>query len=192
MLFGVCRSPFTVRPRTTYQAFRPLRSANSLDQPRQHLLDVRSRPFQCFGLSWSKKSQILRQQHKTNQFIGRASGDVQELSEFGTGRSSTSLGNIGGDGSRSSSHLADQAKSFGIGIGSRRAIDTQGQSLTALPHFKLPEVLHLLTLFRIPCITPEGARLAHEYRTKQVSRSLIALTANDKRQTVNPSGELLC
>lgn len=189
MLFAVYRLPFVVGAESGICALRPLRRANSLDKPRQHLFNVRGRAFQHLSLLWSEKSQLLRQQNKTNQFVSRAGSYVQELPEFGASCSSTSLRDIGGDGGRRSSHLAGQAESFGTGISSRCPINTQRQALAPLPYFELPEVLHLLTL---SCIMPEEATLAQEYRTSQVSRSRIALTANDKRQTVNSSGASPC
>lgn len=189
MLFAVCCSPFAVRAEISPWTLLPLRRGNSLNKARQHLLNVGGRTFQHLCLLWSEKSQVLRQQNETDQFIGRASSDVQELPEFGVCRSATSLRNICWDGGRGSSHLAGQAKFFGSGVSSRRAINIQRQTLAPLPYFEFPEVLHVLTL---SCITPEGATLAQEYRTKQVSHRCIALTANDKRQTVNSSGALPC
>src|SRR2546430_10296305 len=99
MAFTVCRSPFAVRKRSSFQALRTFRRANPLDEPRQHLFDIRCRTFQSLSLFWSKKSQILRQQNETNQFVGRTGGYVQELPEFSTGGSATSFRDIGGDGS---------------------------------------------------------------------------------------------
>ncbi len=207
MLFAVCRSPFAVGARTNPSAWirRPFRCANSLDKSRQHLFDVRRRTFKDLGLLWSEKSQILRQQNETNQLVGRTGGDVQKLPQFGAGRSSTSLGDIGRDGSRGSSHLAGQAKSLRIGKRSRRAVDTQRQSLTALPHLQFPEVLHLLAPFSV---SRKHATLAQEYFKNQVQCDLlcltkltfqvfvspprVAFTANGERQTANPSGELPC
>lgn len=188
MVFAVYRSPFAVRPKSSPWALLPLSRANSLDKARQHLLNVRRRTFQHLCLLWSKKSQLPRQQNKTNHFIGRARGYVQELPEFGICRSSTSLSDIGWNGSRSSSHLAGQAKSFGTGISSRRAINTQGQSLAPLPHFDFPEVLQVISQLSV---IPAIAILDREYCYNQVP-CLFALTANGERQTANPSGELRC
>lgn len=188
-MFAVCRSPFAVGTRSRPWTLRPFRRANSLDKPRQHLFNVRRGTLQYLSLLWSEKSQVLRQQNKTNQFISRARGYVQELPEFGVCRSSTSLCDIGWNGSRSSSHLAGQAKSFGMGICSRSSIDTQRQSLAPLPYLQFSEVLHVLS--------PVGVilgrtTLAQEYCTNQVLGNPIALTANDKRQTVNSSGASPC
>lgn len=203
-MFAVCRSPFAVGVGTRPWTRLPFCRVNPLDKPRQHLFDIRCRTFQSFSLFWSEKSQILRQQNKTNQFVGRTRGYVQELTEFGAGRSSTSFRNIGRDGSRRSAHLAGQAKSFGIRISSRRTIDTQRQSLTPLPYLQFPEVLHVLTL---SCFILERVTLAQEYYIKQVAPRLsgpqltisrldfpagFALTANGERQTANQSGELPC
>ena len=205
MLFAVCRSPFAVGTRTSPRTARSFRCANPLDKTRKHLFDVRRCTLQHLSLPWSEKFQFTRQQNKTNQFVGRTGSYVQELPEFGTGRSSASLRDIGGDGSRRSSHLAGQPKFFGIWIHSRRAIDTQRQSLTALPYFQFPEVLYMLTPFRV---IPEGATLPQEYFTNQVLGDLVylsrltvqlfdspfrvALTANGALQTANISGELPC
>ena|SRR5437016_8263131 len=188
MAFTVCRSPFAVRKRSSSQALRTFRRANPLDEPRQHLFDIRCRTFQSLSLFWSKKSQILRQQNETNQFVGRTGGYVQELPEFSTGSSATSFRDIGGDGSRCSPHLAGQAESFGTRISSRRAIDTQRQSLPPLPYLQFPEVLHVLT----PSCISEGTTLVHKYHTKQVPGRRVALTANGERQTANEFGELPC
>lgn len=188
-MFAVCRSPFAVGIGTRPWTRLPFCHVNPLDKPRQHLFDIRCRTFQSFSLFWSEKSQILRQQNKTNQFVGRTGGYVQELTEFAAGRSSTSFRNIGRDRSRRSSHLAGQARSFGIGIRSRSAINTHRQSLAPLPYFEFPEVLHVLTRLRVilGCATS-----AQEYCTKQVPGSRIAPTANGERQTANQSGELPC
>lgn len=189
MLFAVCRLPFAVGARTSPRTLPPFRSANPLDKPRQHLFNVRRRTFQRLSLPWSEKSQVLRQQNKTNQFVGRTGGYVQELSEFGASCSSTPLCDIGRDGNRSSSHLAGQAKSLGIRIRSRGAIDAQRQSSTPLPYLQFAEVLHTLAPF---CVILEGATLAQEYFTKQVPGSCVALTVNDRRRTANASGESQC
>jgi len=189
MSFTVYRSPFAARRRGSLQALRTLRRANPLDEPRQHLLDVRDCAFQYFSLPWSEKSQVLRQQNKANQLVCGTGGYVQELPELGAGRSSTPLRDISGYGSRCSSHLAGQAEPLGRGVSSGGAINTQRQSLAPLPYFQFPEVLHVFTP---SCSTPQGVTLAHEYNAKQVSSSRIALAANDKRQTANPFGEQPC
>ena len=189
MLFAVWRSPFAVEARTSPRTLRPLRCANPLDKPRQHLFDVRHRTLQHLSLPWSEKSQVLRQQNKTNQFIGRTGGYVQELPEFGAGCSSASLRDIGGDGSRCSSHLANQAKFLGMRIRGRGAIDAQSQSLTPVPYFEFPKVLHVATPFGVVL---ESARLAQQYYRTQVLSGRAVLAANDKLQTANASGELPC
>lgn len=189
MLFAVYRSPFAVGTRSSPLVVRPFHRANSLDKSRQHLFYVRRGTLQHLSLFWGEKPQILRQQNKTNQFIGRACGYMQELPEFGAGCSSTSLRDIGGDGGRRSSRLTGQAKSFGTGISSRRPIDAQSQSLTKLPDLQFSEVLHELTPFSVG---PECVTLAQEFNTKQVLSFRICLTANGKRRTASASGELLC
>lgn len=196
-MFAVCRSPFTVRARTTDRSrwlgnscrFRPLRSANPLDQPRQHPFDVRSGAFQCFSLFWSKKSQVLRQKNKANHLVGRTCRYVQELPELGVGRPSASLRNISGDGRSRPTHLTGQAKSFGIRISSCRAIDAHSQSLTPLPDLQFSEILHKISPFSASL---EGVTLAHKYITKQVLTLRMHLTANCEQQTANASGEVVC
>lgn len=189
MMFAVRRSPFAVGETCSHWTLQHSRRCNSLDKPCQHLLNVRRGMFQCLSLLWGEKSQVLRQQNKTNQLVGRASGYMQELSEFRVCCSSASLCDIAEDRSRGSSHLAGQAKSFGIRISSCRAINTQRQGLAPLPYFEFSEVLHVLTPF---CTILKGATLAQEYCTKQVLTLCLALTANGKRQTANASCELPC
>lgn len=188
MVFAVCRSPFAVRAKSSPWALLPLRRANSLDKARQHLLNVRRRTFQHFSLPWSEKPQILGQQNETNQFVGRAGGYVQELPEFVICGSTTSLRDICRDGGRGSSHLAGQAKFFGRGVSSRRAINTQLQALAPLPNFEFPEVLHVLSQF---CFIPASLILAQEYSSNQVP-CLVALTANGEPRPANPSCESQC
>lgn len=188
-MFTVCRSLFAVRARTSHGAVRAFGCANPLDKPREHLFDVRRGMFQRISLPRSEKSQVPGQQNETNQFVGRTSSYVEELPEFSAGRSSTTLRDVGRDGSCGSSHLAGQAELLGMGISSGGAIDAQRQSLTALPYLQFPEVLHGATPFYISLA---GATLAQEYYTKQVLESRAALTASGKRQAANTPGDSPC
>lgn len=204
-MFAVCRSPFAVGERARRRTHRAPCYVDPLDQPRQHLFDVRSCAFQDLGLPWSEKPQILRQENKTNQLVGRTGGNVQKLPEFSAGCPSTPLRDIGGDRGRGSSHLAGQTKSFGIRISGRRAVDTQRQSLAPLPYLQFSEVLHAPKAIDA---SPARETLAHEYFIKQVLprvscrtrptvhrpslTSRFAPTANGKLQTANLCGESSC
>lgn len=199
-MFTVYRSPFAVGTRARCGGLRAL-CCDSLNEPRQHLFDVRRCTLQNLGLPWGEKSQIARQQGKTNHFVCRAGRNVKELPEFGASSSSTSLGNIGRNGRSGSSHLAGQAKSLRIGIRGRRAINTQRQSLAFLPHFQFPEVLHALTILTGEKITQVYTKSLVPHvifdLAKQTSLLLdppihIALTANGERQTANASGDMAC
>jgi hypothetical protein len=208
MPFTVCRLPFAVGVRDRNSVRTALAADGAaahgsarayvecLDQPRQHLFDVRSGLFVEVRLGGCEKPEISRQQDKVNELVGGTGRNVKKLAEFRVRRSSTPLGDVGRDGRRCSSHLACQAVSLRKRIGGRSAIDTQSEAVALPPNLQVPEVLHLVppsasdleTLSRL-CTRWQVPAYEYERRDEgsnghYASGSRI-LTADGERQTAN-------
>ncbi len=119
----------------------------TLDQPREHSLDLASVGAKFIRLRFGQETEITGQQNVIFQFACRAHRNVKELFELGPGAPSAPFSNVSWNGRRSPSHLAGQTVPLFIGEEPSRFVDKQSQVMAFSPDVQLFEVLHRWTDF---------------------------------------------
>jgi hypothetical protein len=136
------------------RGIRTLSGPQSLEQGRQHFLDLDEFPFSFLVPADFQHFKVTREQKKILKFTRRTHRNMQILPKFRSAPPAATFSDIGWYGTGGAAYLAAEAKSF---VGRQFAgelVRLEGQSMTPAPNFKFTEILHYgasLSCVILPC-----------------------------------------
>lgn len=121
---------------------KPDSSTETLQQAREHSLDLEQFSFGFAMFSCVQHVQVARQLQEVFQFAGRAHGNVEELAKLSPATAATTFGDICGNRARCSTNLTLDTKSL---VGWQLAghdVYPKHELMTPTPNLKLTKILH--------------------------------------------------